>query len=352
MSAAVTGAGVLAAGAPVGRRVRAWFAPINRSGVGQGAAGQTANGQAFAASLTVFDAAQTGGVDLDSLPAPWVDLGDCRGFVRRSGTKVDAVRAGSPVTAREQVRTEAEATVEVAFAQWGKLQLALSAGVQQMNLLATAAGAAMSGSGGTAMAAVALVTTDGGTAMPASTAMTLPVGAASAALFPVGTMVAVDVDYTGQTGFVGSGASGGYVASSAAIGADADYVRRVTLNVGLVAAVSGGVLTLASPLVAGAPTATMKVSQVLGFVDREGGGFFQEWTGLFCLEGEQGDRVWFFYPRLQAMAGAAEQAEVLAGPLTQLRLSGMFRALATKDGSDGSQVLCYRSYVPAAMRMI
>ena len=341
-----TVAGVLAAGAPVSRRVRAWFAPIDRSATGQGIGGS------LAAGLTVFDAAQMGGLDPDALQAPWVELGDCRGFVRRSGAKVEAVRAGSPVTAREQVRTEAEATVEVAFAQWGKLQLALSAGVQQMNLLAVAAGVVMGGSGGTAMAAVPLVTADGGAAMPAATATTLPVGAANAALFPVGTMVAVDVDYSGQTGFVGSGASGGYVASSAAIGADVDYVRRVTLNVGLVAAVAGGVLTLASPLVAGAPTATMKVSQVVGFVDREGGGFFQEWTGLFCMEGEQGDRVWFFYPRLQAMAGAAEQAEVLAGPLAQMRLTGRFRALATKDSNDGTQVLCYRSYVPAAMRMV
>ncbi len=332
MSAGVTGAGVLAAGSPVTRRVRAWFAPSNRGGSG---------------AAVVFDAAQMGNVDLDAMPSPWVDLGECRSFVRRSGTKVEALRTGSPVTAREQVRTEAEATVEVAFAQWGKLQLALSAGVQQMNLLSTATGTGMVASGGTAASAVPLVTTDGG-----STATTLDVGVANAAEFAVGTMVAVDVDYAGGTGYVGSGASGGYVASSAAIGTDADYVRRVTLNVGLVSAISGGVLTLAAPLLAGTPTAGMKVSQVVGFVDREGGGFFQEWTGLFCMQGEQGDRVWLFYPRLQATIGAAELTETLAGSLVQLRLSGMFRALATKDGNDGTQVLCYRSYVPAAMRLI
>ena len=347
MSTAGAEAGVLAAGAPVSRRVRAFFAPTPRS-IGQ------VGGQAAAIPTAVFDAAQMGGVDLDAMPAPWVDLGDCRGFVRRSGTKVEAVRAGAPGTARGQVRTECEATVEVAFAQWGKLQLALSAGVQQMNLLATAtaAGAGAMGSGGTAMAAVALVTTDGGAPSPASTATTLDVGVANAAQFAVGTMVAVDVDYAGQTGFVGSGASGGYVAATANVGTDVDYVRRVTLNVGLVSAVTGGVLTLASPLVAGVPGAGMKVSRVVGFVDREGGGFFQEWTGLFCQEGEQGDRVWFYYPRLQAMVGAAETSEVLAGTLAQMRLSGVFRALATKDGNDGSQVLCYRSYLPAAMRLV
>ncbi len=337
MSAGLVGTGVLAAGSPVSRRVRAWFAPIDRSGNGQ---------------VAIFDAAQMGGVDPDAMPAPWVDLGRCRSFVRRSETKVEAIRSGSPVTARAQVRTQAEATVEVAFEDWGKLQLALSAGVQQMNLLYPAPGAAARGSGGTAAGAVPLVTTDGGAASPASTATTLNVGTASAGSFPVGSVVAVDVDYAGQTGYVGSGASGGYVSPSAASGADVDYVRRVTLNVGLVAAVAGGVLTLAAPLLAGVPRAGMQVSRVAGFVDREGGGFFQEWTGLFCMEGEQGDRVWFFYPRLQAMAGAAEQAEVLAGPLAQLRLPGVFRALATKDSTDGGQVLCYRSYVPAAMRMV
>lgn len=327
---------MLASGAPVSRRVRAFFAPSPRA----------VGGQSVGASA-VFDAAQMGAVDLDAMPAPWVDLGDCRGFVRRSGTKVEAVRAGSPGTARGQVRTECEATIEVAFAQWGKLQLALSAGVQQMNLLATVTGAGAMGSGGTAIAAVPLVTTDGG-----SSVTTLDVGVANAGQFAVGTMVAVDVDYTGQTGFVGSGASGGYVAVSANVGTDVDYVRRVTLNVGLVTAIAGGVLTLASPLMAGVPAAGMKVSRVVGFVDREGGGFFQEWTGLFCQEGAQGDRVWFYYPRLQAMVGAAETSEVLAGTLAQMRLSGVFRALATKDSNDGSQVLCYRSYLPAAMRMV
>ncbi len=346
MSAAGIGAagaetGVLAAGAPVSRRVRAWFAPTDRSVTGTG-------------TRAVFDAAQTGSVALDAMPAPWVDLGECRSFVRRSGTKVEALRAGSPVTAREQVRTEAEATIEVAFAQWGKLQLALSAGVQQMNLLATAngAGAGAVASGGAAMAAVPLVTTAAGALSSGTTATTLDVGVGNAGQFAVGTMVAVDVDYAGQTGFVGTGASGGYVATSAAIGTDVDYVRRVTLNVGLVTAVTGGVLTLASPLVAGVPAVGMQVSQVVGFVDREGGGFFQEWSGLFCIEGEQGDRMWLFYPRLQAMAGAAETAETLAGPLMQLRLNGTFRALATKDSNDGTQVLCYRSYLPAAMRMV
>ena len=50
-------------------------------------------------------------------------------------------------------------------------------------------------------------------------------------------LVAVDVDYTGQTGYVGSGASAAYVRSAASVASDMNYIRRVTLNVGRVVAI-------------------------------------------------------------------------------------------------------------------
>jgi len=267
--------------------------------------------------------------------------------VRRSGTTVEPLRAGSPPTARWQARTGAAAEVELEFEQWGKLQLALSAGVQQMNLLVPAVGATALGSGASGGTAVALVA--------GSTASVLQVGAANGAAFAVGQMVAVDVDYTGQTGFLGSGANGGYVQVGSSVVLAVNYVRRVTLNVGLVTGVSGGALTLASPLLAGVPTAAMKVSPMLGFVDREGGGFFQEWSAVFAMEGEQGDRIFFHYPRLQAMTGPAEAADLLdgkGGSLGRVRLAATFRALAATDARDGEMVLCYRSYLPAAMQSI
>ncbi len=307
---------------PVTRRVRAYFAPVNRA----------------AGVPTVFDAAQMGGFALDSPPAPWVDLGWCTGFARKSGSKVGALRTGSPSVAQGQVVTELEATVTLEFESWGKLQMALAAGSQQMNLLRTASGAALNGSGGVAAAPVALAA--------GSTAGSLNVGAAAAAGFVVGDLVAVDVDYAGQVGFVGSGVSGAYVASAASVGGDVNYVRRVSLNIGRVVSITSGGLGLESPLLAGVPAAGMKVSRLVGFVDREGGGFFQEWSGLFCMDGEQGDRVIYHYPRLQAMQGAAEMTEVLAAPLEKVRLVGAFRALPVKDANDGAMVLCFRSYLP------
>ena len=185
-----------------------------------------------------------------------------------------------------------------------------------------------------------------------STANALSVGAAAAAQFQVGQLVAVDEDYVAQVGFVGSGVSAAYVSSPASVGNDINYIRRVTLNVGRVVGISGGVLELGAPLPAGVPGSGMQVSSLVGFVDREGGGFFQEWSGLFVMDGEQGDRVIYHYPRLQAMQSSAEMVEPLAAPLERVRLAGAFRALPVKDANDGETVLCFRSYLPGAMREV
>ena len=320
---------------PVTRRVRAFFAPVDR-----------ASGQA-----TLWDPSAIQAFASDVPPAPWIDLGWCSGLQRRSTTKTVALLSGSPAIAAAQIRQEVEATVSLHFASWGKLQMALSSGVQQMNVLRTQSGVAANGSGGSALAAVALLSH--------STATALDVGAGASG-FQLGDLVAVDVDYTGQTGFVGSGISGGYVKLPSLIRNDPDYVRRITLNVSRVISISGGLLTLGGALPAGIPTAAMKVSRVVGFCDREGGSFFQEWSALFVMDGEQGDRIVFHYPRLQAMAGPAEAADPLgqagvkqgAGGLEKIQLQGSFRALPVRDANDGELIVCFRSYLPGAMRAV
>jgi hypothetical protein len=304
--------------APVVGRVRVYFAPVNRA----------------TEQATIFDAAQSGAFALQAPPAPWLDLGWIAGFVRKCGTKIEAVRTGAPATVQMQTRTEIEATVAFAFESWGKLQLALSAGTQQMNLLATAAGAAAEGSGGTGVPAVALQT--------GSTASVLQVGATAADGFAVGQLVAVDVSYAGTTGYVGSGVSGAYVQAALT---DVDYVRRVTLNVGRIASINVGALTLEAPLIAGVPTSTMKVSGVVGFCDREGSSFFQEWSAVFVGEGQQGERVLWHYPRLQSMQGVAEAGVGTSGGFEKVQLGAAFRALPVKDPVDGETVVCFRSYV-------
>jgi hypothetical protein len=126
---------------------------------------------------------------------------------------------------------------------------------------------------------------------------------------------------------------------------DVDYVRRVTLNVGRIASISAGALTLEAPLIAGVPTSAMKVSGVVGFCDREGSSFFQEWSAVFVGEGQQGERVIWHYPRLQSMQGVAEAGAAASGGYEKVRLGAAFRALPVKDPVDGETVVCFRSYV-------
>jgi hypothetical protein len=314
---------------PIAHRVRAYFAAPNRAG------GQP----------VIFDPAQSGGFALNTPPSPWLDLGWVDTFERKAGTKIVPLRSGAPGLPLSQVRTEMDSLVTLHFMSWGKLQMAVTSGSEQMNLLATATGAAANGSGGAAAAAVPVQAN--------STPTFVAVAPAQLSGFSAGQMVVVDVNYTGQTGYVGSGVSGAYVSSATAVNNDANYIRRVSFNVGRITSVGANGLNLAQPLMAGTPTTAMFVQPVAGFVDREGSNFFQEWSALFVIAGEQGDRVLLHYPRLQIAASGTELQQPLAAPLakvdtfTRLAQVAQFRALPVTDANDGVQVLCFRSYIPA-----
>ena len=64
--------------APVTRRVRAYFAPVNRA----------------AQTPVLFDPSQQGGFSLDAPPAPWIDLGWIQDFARKPASKSTAVADG------------------------------------------------------------------------------------------------------------------------------------------------------------------------------------------------------------------------------------------------------------------
>ncbi|MFZ0747242.1 MAG: hypothetical protein WAM85_22755 [Terracidiphilus sp.] len=309
---------------PVTRRVRAFFSPVNR-------ATQTP---------VLFDPAEQGNFSLDHPPAPWIDLGWIQGFMRKAASKTVPVMTGIPAATLDQVRETLEAQVSFEFLSWTKLTMALAAGSQHMNLLAPASGAAVAADGAQAAAAV--------TVASGSTASVVMLAAADAAQFKAGSMVALDADYTGQTGFVGSPVSGAYVKQSLA---DVDYIRRITFNVALVSQATSTGLTLATPLPGGAPQAGAKLQAVTGFVDREGGSFYQEWSALFVMQGSQGERIFFYYPRLQTVSGAEETAIPLNGKQNggpeRVLLKGQFLALPVTDPLDGERVLCYRSFLPA-----
>jgi len=315
--------------APVARRVRGYFAPVNRA----------------AQTPVLFDPSEQGAFSLDAPPAPWISLGWIQGFTRKPGSKTSAVLTGIPAATLEQVRETLEAQVSLEFLSWTKLTMALATGSQHMNLLAAASGAAASADGATAAAAV--------TTLSGSTATFVALAAGDAAKFSAGSIIALDADYTGQTGFVGTPVSGAYVRQALT---DVNYIRRVTFNVALVSQASSTGLTLAEPLPGGAPAAGSKLQAVTGFVDREGGSFYQEWSALFVMEGSQGERILFYYPRLQTMAGAQEAALPLDGKnkggLARVLLKGQFLALPVTDALDGERVVCYRSFLPAAHALV
>ena len=256
-----------------------------------------------------------------------------------------------------------------------------------MNVLATSSGAVPAPSGGTPIPAVAV--------LPGSAANQLVLGAGGITGFPVGSLLAVDLDYQQQLGFVGSGISAAYVSNAAAVNNDANYVRRVTFNVGRVVEVTATSVILAQPLLAGVPAAGSSVQLVSAFVDREGGSFFQEWSALFVAEPESGGRICFYYPRLSPTPGLGthgvnvksgsgrnppksggaakasatvnslgsgtgtssqkfvrEDYALIESPLTSVGLHASFIALPYTDTNDGQAVLCYRSYFPAMMAAV
>jgi hypothetical protein len=315
--------------APVARRVRGYFAPVNR-------ATQTP---------ALFDASEQGRFSLDAPPAPWISLGWIQEFTRKPSSKTTPVLTGIPAATGSQVRETLEAQVSLQFLSWTKLTMALATGSQHMNLLASASGAAAAADG--AQAATAVIPQSG------STATFVALASADAAKFAAGSIIAMDVDFTGQTGFVGSPVAGAYVRQALA---DVDYIRRVTFNVALVSQVNPTGLTLAEPLPGGAPQAGAKLQAVTGFVDREGGSFYQEWSALFVMQGSQGERIFFYYPRLQTMTGAQEAAIPLSGknPNGQSRvlLKGQFLAFPVTDPLDGERVVCYRSFLPASKALV
>jgi hypothetical protein len=322
---------------PVGQRVRAYFAPVNRA----------------TEVPTLFDPGKSGAFALDAPPAPWIDLGWIDNFQRVSLTPSEPLRAGVRGAAAAQFRGVLDARIEFDFREWGKLQMALAGGSEHMNVLASDPSAAAQPSGGAPLPAIAV--------LPGSSAGEVIVGAGPMASFAAGDVIVVDADYQQQTGYVGSGISAAYVNSSIDVNQDLNYIRRVTFNIGRVAQLTATSLLLAQPLLGGVPASGSGVQKVVAFVDREGGAFFQEWSALFIAGDASGGRICFHYPRLSPattvlastsnvpLPFAREQTIEVAKPTVAVTLHAAFIALPHTDENDGQIAVCYRSYFPAPM---
>lgn len=298
--------------------------------------------QGASPSPTLFDPARQGRFDTNSPPSGWFDLGWIDQFKRSSAGRIGQIRSGYRGAVRAQYRGEIGSGVEFEFREWGKLQLALSKGTTHFNILKAAAGTPQQPVGGTPVTAVGLGS--------GSTAASLVLSTGGGAQFQVGQMISVDIDYTGQSGFIGSGVQASFVAAGTVT--DVDYVRRVTYNVGAVQSISGDTLTLQQPLLGGVPAASAKVQAVTGFASREGSSFIQSWSAVFVVDTADGAQLYYYYPQL-SVAGEREEStfnveNAGAADLKGFGLSGEFTALAFDDPVDGETVVCYRGFFPAA----
>lgn len=316
----------LRAGSLITPGMRAYFAPVDRTG-----------------SLpTPFDPSIMGRFAPDTPPAGWWSAGGVLGFKRASTSAVTPVWSGAPATTKTQVLSSIGEELEFTFPGWSRISMALSSGRQMLNLFVGAGSGNANPSGRTSALVEAL--------LPGSTSTLLQLQAGTSVR--AGDLVVVDVDYTGQTGFLGSGAAGAFVKTTPS-SIDLHAVRRVSFNVARVLSVNGTLCTLAAPLIAGAPTTAMKLSRINGFVDRAGGAFLPEWSGLFVMDGVQGERLLLHYPRLQPTgSAAAETGDALAPGLDRWRPSTKLRALPVTDANDGVVAVCFRTYLPAPMRQV
>ena len=318
---------------PVGDRIRAYFAPVDR-----------VNDQP-----AIFDPANHGRFPLDVPPPPWIDMGWVEHFQRTSTSILDEVHTGPQGCASVQYRRSVGAAVEVDFCDWGKLQMALSAGTQHMNVLASDSDSSAQPMGGTPTSAIAV--------LPGSTADEIILGSGAVDPISPGDVVAVDIDYQQQVGYVGTGIAAAYIADPDDIHRDVHYIRRVTFNVGTVKEKTATSLLLSQPMPGGAPNAMSGLQRVVAFVDRDGGNFLQEWSALFIAGRESGGRICYYYPRLRPAGSLPEDAgstprkklETVAEfgeTFTRTALHASFTARAILDDIDSEPIVCYRSYFP------
>ena len=214
--------------------------------------------QGASPSPTIFDPARQGRFDSNAPPSGWHDLGWIDQFRRSPAGRIGQIRSGYRGAVRAQYRGEIGSSLEFEFREWGKLQMALATGTTHFNILKGAAGVPQQPLGGTPAAAVPLGS--------GSTATSIVLATGGGAQFQVGDFIAVDADYTGQTGYVGSGIQATFVQAGSVT--DADYIRRVTYNVGVVQSITSDTLTLSQPLLGGAPATGAKAQGVTGFANR------------------------------------------------------------------------------------
>ena len=309
------------------RRPHVWCALMPRRSIG------------LVELIVPFDPATQGDFDLDSPPAPWIDLGWVENFQRTAATKFDALRTGPSSNITAQYRTQPEARVEFDLLTWGKVQL----GVVGRH-------AADERAGGAARVAASAVGRDGYAGVAG--AEWIDVDAARAYLRSASELQRWRHRCGGcglqrPNRISGLVRAGTYLAAPLSGPNYIDFVRRITFQ--RLACKRRDCLQLAAGGAADCAADDQHERAEGGGVCRSGGQqLFPGMVGLFIVAPDSGGRTCFYYPRLQPAAGAAETRQEFAAPLFSHQLHVSLRALPTTDTNDNETVLCYRSYFPAA----
>ena len=345
----------------IGNGWRVYFAPFNL---------QAAQSQSSSAiGPTIYDLAVTSKF-IDSPPPPtgWSDLGLIDQLKFTPGSKVGNIITGVRGVIRAKYRADVAEKVSFVFRETSHMAWKIATGCQTMNILktsvvvpSTAGPLNTSGTAAIPMGASGYQPT--GTTGATAGYPTLFVPSGSGVLFPAGTYIVCDQDYTSGFGFVGD--SGANLFQSNLLNNDVDFIRRTSDYVACVKSVAAGVsgqdgLILTGPFVGGgnaaygttpntAPTTGAKVQAIQGFTIREGGTYIKEWSMVAVLDTLDFNQVMLYYPRVgpETASGLNEAAITNAASVKEFQMPCALEALGFDDPYDGETVVRYLTWWPS-----
>jgi hypothetical protein len=347
----------------VGSGWRVYFAPFNL---------QTAVTQSSTSlGPTMYDLVVTGKfIDAPPPPAGWFDLGLIDKFKMTPGSKIGNIMTGYRGVTRAKYRAETAEKCNFVCRESSHMMWKIASGSQTFNILATASGhtpstiGPLSSSGTPAIPMGATGYQPTGIAATATAGYpTLFVPSGSGALFPAGSYIVCDQDYTGGYGFIGD--AGANLFQNALANNDVDFIRKTSDYVSGVKSVVPGVagqdaLILTGPFVGGgnslpgatpftAPSAGAKVQAIQGFIVREGGTYIKEWSMVAVLDTLDYNQIMMYYPRIapDSFSGIDAQNLQNATSISEQQLVCSFDALGFDDPYDGETVVRYLAWWPS-----
>lgn len=341
----------------VGNGWRCYFAPFNQA--------LAVTNSSTSVGPTVWDLQVVGkfiGTSA-SLPVGWFDLGFIDKVKINPDSKISNIMSGYRNAVRAKYRADVGEKCSFVFREAGRLQYNIATGEGAFNLLKSTAPASTigplssSGVAAIAMGASGYIASGAVAGYVGQPVLYVPGG--SGALFPAGTYIVADQDYTNQFGFVGD--AGVNVFQGAVT--DVDYIRKTSDYVATVKAVvtgaqdalvltkpfaGGGNTTTATQTVNTGPSTGAKVQQIIGFGTRGGGTTIKEWSAIMVKDTIDGSQILIYYPRLapDKFGGFDDYTAQGGQSIIGTELNASFESMAFDDPIDGETVVRYSFFFP------